>query len=148
MNIFLKIIVHFFIILFVTCFPVYIYTVMTISGYNDYIFIGGITYYIYALYWILKIKNFRSKIIFISTFQFLFVLFIRFILKDKYDYLLPILLTIYLLFQLILMLINPKYKEKNVWKTYLINFIISIFLFILGLLIWFLIGAAMPRVTY
>ena len=150
MKTFLQIVIHFFVIVFVTCFPVYIYTLMTNLGYNDYDFIGGITYCIYFLYWILKIKNFRTKIIFLGIFQFLFILFLRFILKDKYENLLPIFLSFYLLLQLILLIKHPKSVDKIVWKTYLINFLISIFLFILGLLIWVLliIGGAMPRVTY
>lgn len=71
MKIFLKVLLHAFLILAVMVVPVWVYEAIENSHLkwkSQISFIGGITYFIYATYWILKIRSSRVKTILLSLF--------------------------------------------------------------------------------
>lgn len=74
MNIIKTIALHLVIFLIVTIFPVIVYEFMSNHDLNDFAFIGGISYFIYAFYLVLKIKNERAKIILLGILYSLLAL--------------------------------------------------------------------------
>lgn len=128
MKIIQKILLHITIILIVTIFPVIVYEFMANHNYYDFAFIGGISYFIYVFYLILKIKNHRAKIILLGISCSLLAFFIGMILIDISTYILVTLLIINSLLQIFLLIKNPKSKNKAIWISYLINFIITVML--------------------
>lgn len=145
-----KLLTHFLFIIVVMLFPVIVYEYMTSHDYNDFAFIGGITYFIYALYLVLRIKNHRSKVIALGALSFLFAMCIGMILIDINEFVLLITLLINLIIQTFLLIKNPKYKNKTVWKTFLINFVVALILSFFGAFVWFLgmTLSAMPSNHY
>ncbi|MCL9806755.1 hypothetical protein NAT51_14570 [Flavobacterium amniphilum] len=138
-----KIILHFILICIVVILPVIIFEYMSNHEYHDFAFIGGITYFIYALYWILKIKNHTAKIIFGSILQFLFIMVVGlfFIEVENFEFTSPVLLAINLMIYPYLLIKNPRSKDKKKWKAFLLSFIIIFILSLLGSLFWFYVLA-------
>jgi hypothetical protein len=91
-----KIILHFILICIVVILPVITFEYMSDHEYHDFAFIGGLTYFIYASYWILKIKNYMAKIIYWSLLQFLFIMAVGLsvIEIENFEYTLPALLLL------------------------------------------------------
>ena len=145
-----KILLHLTIILIVTIFPVIVYEFMADHQYNDFEFIGGISYFIYAFYLILKFKNRQAKIILLGIFCALLAFFTGIIFIDINVYILLTLLIINLLFQTFLLIKNPKSKNRAVWIAYLINFAITVMLSVFFSFILFLAiaASAMPSNHY
>jgi hypothetical protein len=125
---------------------------MSANEYHDFAFIGGLTYFIYAFYWILKIKNHTAKIIFWSLLQFLFIMAVGLFFIDvrNFEFILPILLLLNLAVYTYLLIKNPKSKDKKTWKAFLFSFIITFTLSLLGILFWLyaLAMSGMPNMRY
>lgn len=145
-----KLLTHFIFIIVVMLLPVIVFEYMTSHDYNGFAFIGGITYFIYALYLVLRIKNHRSKIIALGVLSFLLAMCIGMILIDINEFVLLITVLINLIIQTFLLIKNPKSKNKTTWKTYLINFVVALILSFFGAFIWLLLMAAsgMPSNHY
>lgn len=145
-----KIIIHLFIILIVTIFPVIVYTFMSDHGYNDWAFIGGISYFIYAFYLVLKIKNPSAKIVLLGILSSLLLFVIGIGLIDNNEFIFLALVIINLIFKAFLLIKNPKSINLPIWKAYLINFLITLLLSVLCIYFWFLMLAAsgMPSNHY
>lgn len=146
-----KIILHFTLICIVVLLPVIIYDVMSKKGYHDFAFIGGLTYFFYVLYWILKIKRHTVKIIVWSIFRFLSIMVIgmSFLFMD-FEWILPITLLLNLMTCLYLLIKNPKSKNKKVWRAYLCSFVFTFIVSILGILFWLyaIAMSGMPALRY
>lgn len=147
-----KIILHFILICIVVILPVTVFEYMSAHEYHDFAFIGGLTYFIYAFYWILKIKNYTTKIIFWSLLQFLFIMAVGLYFIDvrNFEFILPILLLLNLAVYTYLLIKNPKSKDKKTWKAFLFSFIITFTLSLLGILFWLyaLAMSGMPNMRY
>lgn len=148
-----KIALHFMLICIVVILPVSIYDYMSKHGYHDFTFIGGITYFIYVVYWILKIKNYTAKIICWTILQFLSIMIVGFVFCEirNFELVLPILLLLNLIMHSYLLIKNPKSKNKKTWKTFLFSLIIVFLLSLFGLLFWlyaFLAMSGMPAMRY
>jgi hypothetical protein len=137
-----KIVLHLIIILIVIIFPVIVYTFMSNHGYNDFAFIGGLSYFIYAFYVVFKIKNQRTRIILLGILSSILILIIGIALAEINMFIFFILLGINLIFQFFLLIKNPRSANSAVWKSYLISFVISLILSVLFTLFWFLMLAA------
>ena len=150
MNIIKIIALHLVIFLIVTIFPVIVYEFMSNHDLNYFAFIGGISYFIYALYLVLKIKNQRAKIIFSGILYSLFALCIGFFFTEINDFAILFSITINLIVQAFLLIKNPKSKNRAIWKSYLISFVITIILSFFFTFLWFLAMAAsgMPSNHY
>jgi len=150
MNIIKTIALHLVIFLIVTIFPVIVYEFMSNHDLNDFAFIGGISYFIYAFYLVLKIKNERAKIILLGILYSLLALCIGMFFTEVNEFALLFSILINLIFQAILLIKNPKSKKRAVWKSYLIGFIITIILSFFLTFLWFLSMAAsgMPSNHY
>ena len=150
MNIIKTIALHFIIILIVTIFPVIVYEYMTGHDYHDFAFIGGISYFIYALYLVLKIKNQHAKIIFSGILYSLFALCVGMFFTEINEFAILFSITINLIVQAFLLIKNPKSKNRAIWKSYLISFVITIILSFFFTFLWFLAMAAsgMPSNHY
>ena len=140
-----KIILHFILICIVVLLPVIIYNIMSKKGYHDFAFVGGLTYFFYVLYWILKIKRPIIKIIVWSIFRFLSIMIIgmSFLFID-FEWILPITLLLNLTGYLFLLIKNPKSTDKKVWRAYLCSFVFTFIVSLLGILFW-LYAIAMSR---
>jgi hypothetical protein len=150
MKIIQKILLHLIIILIVTVLPVIIYDFMANHQYNDFEFIGGITYFIYAFYLILKIKNPRAKIILSGILYSLLALCGGMLLTEINEFSVLFFITINLMVQGVLLIKNAKSKNRALWKSYLISFVFTIILSFFFTFIWFLAMAAsgMPSNHY
>jgi len=150
MNIIKTIGLHFIIILIVTVFPVIVYEFMSNHGFYDFAFIGGISYFIYAFYLIQKIKNQRTKIIFLGILYSLIALCIGMMFTEINEFALLFLIILNVILQAVLLIKNPKSKNRHVWKSYLISFVISAILSFFFTFLWFLSMAAsgMPSNHY
>ena len=111
---------------------------MSSREYHDFAFIGGLTYFIYAAYWILKIKNNAAKIISWSLLQFLFIMAVGlfFIEVENFEFALPVLLLLNLMVYIYLLIKNPKSKDKKTWKAFLFSLITTFILSLFGSLFW------------
>ncbi|MEO8238249.1 MAG: hypothetical protein ABI793_10800 [Flavobacterium sp.] len=150
MKLIQKIVLHLTIIFIVTIFPVVVYEFMAHYNYYDFAFIGGISYFIYAFYLVLKIKKSRAKIILLGVLYSLLSLCIGMILTSVNETTIIILVIINLMIQAFLLIKNPKSTNPTVWKSYLISFLITIILSIFWVFLWFLMLAAsgMPSNHY
>lgn len=150
MKIIQKILLHFIIILIVTILPVIVYNFMSNHQYNDFEFIGGITYFIYAFCLILKIKNQRVKIILSGILYSLLSLCTGMFFTEINEFSILFFITINLIVQGILLIKNAKSKNRALWKSYLISFVITIILSFFFTFLWFLAMAAsgMPSNHY
>jgi membrane-associated HD superfamily phosphohydrolase len=150
MKIIQKILLHFIIILIVTILPVIVYNFMSNHQYNDFEFIGGITYFIYAFCLILKIKNQRAKIILSGILYLLLSLCTGMLFTEINEFSILFFITINLIVQGILLIKNAKSKNRALWKSYLISFAITIILSFFFTFLWFLAMAAsgMPSNHY
>ena len=142
MKIIQKILLHFIIILIVTILPVIVYNFMSNHQYNDFEFIGGITYFIYAFCLILKIKNQRVKIILSGILYSLLSLCTGMFFTEINEFSILFFITINLIVQGILLIKNAKSKNRALWKSYLISFVITIILSFFFTFLWFLAMAA------
>jgi hypothetical protein len=145
-----KILVHLVIIFVVVLLPVFVFTFMSNHGYDDFAFIGGITYFIYAFYLVFKIKNQRSKIILLGVLSSVTMLSIGIMLIDFNEFIFLIVVAINLIFHAFLLIKNPKTTNEAVWKSYLISFVLILILSLFSLCFWFLMMAAsgMPSNHY
>lgn len=146
-----EIIKQFIIICVISLFSLGIYAYTSHLGYNEWKFTGGLTYFIYTSYWILKVKNNSKRIIVWSIFQWLFIMTIGVvIIAGKFNALLPTLLLLNLIAYTCLLIENPRAKDKNKWKAYLYTFLITSILSFLGIALWCLgIGLiALSRTRY
>jgi uncharacterized membrane protein YfcA len=116
----------------------------------DFAHIGGMTYFIYSIYLVLKIKNRRLKNIILGVLSFLFALCIGISLFDISEFILPTALLMNLITHTALLIKNRKSKNETEWKTFLINFLVALILSFFGVYIWFLclVGSAMPSNHY
>lgn len=137
-----KIILHLIILLIVTILPVIVYTIMEDHRYYHFTFIGGITYFIYAFYLILKIKNHRIKVIFSGILSSLLVLLIGISLTDINLYAFLIFLVINIILQIFLLMKHPKSVNHTIWKSYLISFVVTLLLSAFFTFFWFLMLGA------
>ena len=145
-----KIGLHFIIIFIVVTLPVIVFEFMSAHQYHDFAFIGGITYFIYAFYLVFRIKNEYTKIILLGISCGLLAFYIGIIFIDISAYILITLLITNFLFQSFLLIKNIKSKNRKVWMSYLINFIITVILSIFFSFVLFLAIAAsgMPSNHY
>ena len=145
-----KIGLHLIIIFIVVTLPVIVFEFMSAHQYHDFAFIGGLTYFIYAFYLVFKIKKENVKIILLGTWCGLLAFYIGIIFIDISAYILITLLITNFLFQSFLLIKNIKSKNRKVWMSYLINFIIAIILSIFFSFVLFLAIAAsgMPSNHY
>lgn len=145
-----KIGLHLIIIFIVVTLPVIVFEFMSAQQYHDFAFIGGITYFIYAFYLVFKIKKENVKIILLGTWCGLLAFYIGIIFIDISAYILITLLITNFLFQSFLLIKNIKSKNRKVWMSYLINFIITVILSIFFSFVLFLAIAAsgMPSNHY
>ena len=142
MKIIQKILLHFIIILIVTILLVIVYNFTSNHQYNDFEFIGGITYFIYAFCLILKIKNQRVKIILSGILYSLLSLCTGMFFTEINEFSILFFITINLIVQGILLIKNAKSKNRALWKSYLISFVITIILSFFFTFLWFLAMAA------
>lgn len=138
MKIIQKIVLHLSIIFIVILFPVIVYEFMSNHGYNDFAFIGGISYFIYAFYLVFKIKKQRLKIILLGILQSLLALCIGLTFSTINEFIVIIAIIINLIFQAFLLIKNPRYINQTVGNSYLIRFVITLILSILFSFLWFL----------
>ena len=103
-----KIVLHLLIIFIVILFPVIVYEFMSNHGYNDFAFIGGISYFIYAYYLVFKIKKQRLKIILLGILQSLLALCIGLTFSTINEFIVIITIIINLIFQSFLLIKNPR----------------------------------------
>lgn len=145
-----KILVHLVIIFVVVLLPVFVFTFMSNHGYDDFAFIGGITYFIYAFYLVFKIKNQRAKIILLGVLSSVTMLSIGILLIDFNEFIFLIVVAINLIFHAFLLIKNTKTTNEAVWKSYLISFVLILILSLFSLCFWFLMMAAsgMPSNHY
>ncbi|MEP6930952.1 MAG: hypothetical protein ABI850_13095 [Flavobacterium sp.] len=150
MKLIQKIVLHLIIIIIVALFPVIVYEFMAAHNYYDFAFIGGISYFIYAFYLALNIKNQRSKIILLGVLYSVLAFCIGMLLNDINEFILIILIIANLIIQAFLLIKNSKSVNPAVWKSYLIRFVITIILSLLFTFLWFLMLAAagMPSNHY
>ncbi len=137
-----KILLHITIILFVVIFPVIVYEFMLEHQYYKFLFIGGISYFIYVFYLVLRIKNHCAKIILLGILYSIATIFIGIIFSDINEFSLIISLIINLIIQYFLLIKNPKSTNPAIRRSYLISFIVTIILSILGACFWILMLAA------
>src|SRR3954471_15654912 len=114
MKLIQKILLHLILIFIVIIFPVIVYDFMSNHGYNDFAFLGGISYFIYAYYLVLKIRNDRSKIILLGFLSSLLAFSIGLILIDIYESIFIILLIINLTFQVFLLIKNSGHANQAI----------------------------------
>lgn len=131
MKLIKKIVLHLIIIIIVTIFPVLVYEFMSNHECGNFAYIGGISYFIYCFYLVLKIKKYRLKIILLGILWSLLALYIGSILSEINTFIPIVLLIINLIFQSFLLKKNPKHANQVIWKSYQINFVITIILTIL-----------------
>lgn len=108
----------------------------------DFAFLGGISYFIYAYYLVLKIRNDRSKIILLGFLSSLLAFSIGLILIDIYELIFIILPIINLIFQVFLLIKNSGHANQAIRKSYLISLVITLILSVSFLFLWFLTFAS------
>jgi len=145
-----KIGIHLIILFIVVTLPVFVFEFMSNHRYYDFTLIGGVTYFIYAFYLILRIKKDNARIILLGILCALLAFYIGIILIDISAYILVTLLIINFFFQSFLLIKNIKSKNRKVWISYLINFIITVILSMFFSFVLFLAIAAsgMPSNHY
>lgn len=150
MKLIQKIAIHLIILFIVIIFPVIVYEFMSSNGYYDFAFIGGISYFIYAFYFALKIKKHRAKVIILGILSLLLALCIGLLLSEINVFIPIILLIINLILQAFLVIKNPRYTDQTIGNSYLINFVITLILSVIITFFWFLAMAAsgMPSNHY
>lgn len=150
MNRIKTILLHLTIIFIVIIFPVIIYDFMSHKGYYDFAFIGGISYFIYAFYLVFKIKNELRRIILLGILHSLLAFCIGMMFTEINDFSILFFTTINLILQIILLIKHPKSKDRIIWKSYLISFIITLILSLFFTFFWLLTMAAsgMPSNHY
>ncbi|MEN2402759.1 hypothetical protein GKZ90_0023435 [Flavobacterium sp. MC2016-06] len=150
MRIILNIILHLIILFIVAVFPIVVYTVMSDHDCNDFAFIGGGSYFIYAFYLVLKIKNHRAKTILLGVLYSLLSLCIGMLFTSTNEFAIIITVIMNLAFQAFLLIKNPRSTNQTVWKSYLINFIITILFSIFFTFLWFIsmASAGLPSNHY
>ncbi|KUJ60138.1 hypothetical protein AR687_19765 [Flavobacteriaceae bacterium CRH] len=143
------ILLHFTILIIVIAFSGWVYQFMVHRG-NDFEFIGGIFYFMYAFYLVLKIKNHRTKIILLGILYSLLALCTGMIFTELNEFALLFTTIINLIVQAFLLIKHPKSKNTQIWKSYLISLIITIVLSFFFTFLWLLSLAAsgMPSNHY
>ncbi|MBF4516411.1 hypothetical protein IRZ71_08655 [Flavobacterium sp. ANB] len=150
MKIIKTILLHLIIIFIVVIFPVVVYEFMSNHNYNDFAFIGGISYFIYAFYLALKIKSHRVKVIVLGILYSLLALCVGMLFTEINEFSILFFTTVNLILQAFLLIKHPKSKDRAVWKSYLISFVITMILSFFFAFLWFLAMAAsgMPSNYY